>query len=72
MKTLSIGQFHQHFSENFGDFSGKAIPLSGGVGPSGASLPGDFSPDKNIVEKGKCADAGAPKGPCVKGAGKNL
>lgn len=43
----------------------KTVPLSGGVGPSGASLPGDFSPDKNTVEKGKHAGAGAPKGsPC--------
>ena len=65
MKALSIGQFHQHFSENFGDFSRKTIPLPGGAGPSGASLPGDFSPVKNIVEKGKHADAGAPKGSLV-------
>ena len=65
MKALSIGQYHQHFSGDFGDFSRRAIPLSGGVGASGASLPGDFSPDKNIVEKGKHAGAGAPKGsPC--------
>ena len=65
MKALSIGQSHQYFSENFGDFSRKTIPLSGETGPSGASLPGDFSPDENIVEKGKHAGAGAPKGsPC--------
>ena len=65
LKALSIRQSHQHFSENFGDFSRKTIPLLGGVGPAGASLPGDFSPGKNIIEKGKRAGAGAPKGsPC--------
>ena len=65
MKALSIRQFQQYFSGNFGDFTEEAICLSGETGPSGASLPGDFSPDKNIVEKGKCAGAGAPKGSLV-------
>ena len=65
MKALSIRQSHQYFSGKFGGFSRKTIPLPGGAGPSGASLPGDFSPGKNIVEKGKRAGAGAPKGSLV-------
>ena len=68
LRALSIRQSHQYFSGNFGDFSRKAIPLSGGVGPSGASLPGNFSPDENIVEKGKHAGAEAPPAPLCKGS----
>ena len=65
MKSLSIRQSHQYFSGNFGDFTEEAICLSAEAGSSGASLPGDFSPGKNIVEKDKHAGVGAPKGSLV-------
>ena len=65
MKALSIRQSHQNYNGKFGDFTRKVTPLSGGVGPSGASLPGNFSPDKNAVEKDTRAGAGAPNdSPC--------